>query len=626
MYTRGKTTGTPTRIARCLLASLFVGLLLAASLSVVVGAQDRFYVSATGATKIMATGDSNTLGVGTTMFGGYRVSLDRILSGRAFAFDMVGSQSNGPAELPDKAHEGYGGYTIDDLALIMPDKLALNPPDMVLLMIGTNDVTKSVDIPNAPGRLGRLLDVIFASPSVQRVILSTIPPMKLDWPAGQQAVRDFNAALPGVVAGRSKVTLVDLYPQIDPATDMADDVHLNTTGAAILGALFADAVLGAPPPPPPPPSPPTLSTTLTLTTSKNPSTINETVTVSGQLLDSTGAAVAGQTVQLEWSGNQAAWSPEEQIGTFAPTDSLGGFSGTMAFRGIGAHTEYIHARFTGDPTYGASVSSVVSQSVVPPTAPPADPNLPQVASTVTGTEGANGWYVSPVTITLSVTGGTSPTIRYRIDSGPWTTYANSFQIPEGRHHVQYQGVNGNGSFGSSRNEYFEIDTTAPIVTANAGDIVLAPDAPLTWTGSDALSGIAGYEVSVDGGSSWIIGSRPRIDGPWTAGPHAAIVRANDGAGNVATTAITFRVDASALPAEPPLPPTSEPAPEPSSLPMAPLLAVFSIALAGAAGLLYRPARRGRAASKKGRNPARGGSTSPERRSFDAADDELDSLL
>ena len=608
MYPRGKTTGTPSWIVHRSLASVLVGLVLAASLSLVMGAQGQLHVSATGGTRIMAAGDSNTLGVGTPEFGGYRVSLYQILSGRGFAFDMVGTQWNGPAELPDKAHEGYGGYTIDDLAGIMPDKLNQNPPDVMLLMIGSNDVTKNVDLPNAPTRLGHLLDMILSAPSVQRVIVSTIPPFNLDWPAGQQAIRDYNAALPGVVSGRSHVTMVDLYPQIDPATDMADGVHLNPNGAAKLGALFADAVLAAPPPPG------LAATSLTLTTSRNPSMINETVTVSGRLADTSGSGVTGRTVTLEWSADQIAWYPEEQIGQFPATDGNGGFWGTMAFRPNAPRDEYIRARFAGDSTYGASLSPVVAQSVVPANAPPGDPSLPQVASTVTGTAGTNGWFVSPVTVSLTVTGGTSPTIRYRIDDTPWTSYRVPFQIPEGRHMVQYQGVDANGSFGSSKNEYFDIDETAPIVAANAGDLVLAPDAPLTWTGSDALSGIAGYAVSVDGGPFRMIGAQSQVDGPWAAGSHSVIVKADDEAGNLATTTITFRADA-----------RPEPAHSPSPLTVGPVLAMFAIVLACAGGLLYGLARRGRAAAKKGRKPTRKDSTSWHR-SFDGPDDNTDSLL
>jgi lysophospholipase L1-like esterase len=571
----------------------------------------------------MAAGDSNTLGVGTPDFGGYRLSFTQILSSRGFAFHMVGSQFNGPPELVENAHEGYGGYTIDDLASIMPDRLTWNPPDVVLLMIGSNDVCKSVDMPNAPTRLGHLLDMILATPSVQRVILSTIPPINLDWPEGNQEVRDYNAALPGVVAARPNVSLVDLWPQINPATDMADGVHLNSNGAAKLGALFADAVLGAAPPPPPPPPPAQIATSLTLTTSKNPSLINETVTVSGRLLNGTGAGVVGRTVQLEWSGDQATWWPEEQIGTFTPTDSAGRFSGTMAFRGVGAHTEYIRARFAGDSTYDASLSLVVEQGLLPATAPPGAPSPPQVASTATGAAGTNGWFVSPVTITLTVTGGTSPTIRYRIDDTPWTVYRVPLQIPEGRHMVQYQGVDGNGSFGPSRNEYFDVDVTAPTVAASALGLVLTPGDPLTWTGSDALSGIAGYSVSVDGGSLRMIGAQALLEGPWAAGSHSVIVRAEDGAGNVATTTITFRVDATRPPTN--SAPGPAPAPTPRTLMTGTVLAISAIALAGAGGLLYGPARRGRTAAKRGRRTERK-NPKARRRSVDGPDDDTDYLL
>jgi len=51
--------------------------------------------------------------------------------------------------------------------------------------------------------------------------------------------------------------------------------------------------------------------------------INETVTVSGQLLDASGAAVVGRTVQLEWSGNQATWYPEDQISFRASPEAHG---------------------------------------------------------------------------------------------------------------------------------------------------------------------------------------------------------------------------------------------------------------------------------------------------------------
>ncbi|HYY47544.1 MAG TPA: hypothetical protein VFA17_02560, partial [Thermoplasmata archaeon] len=132
-----------------------------------------------------------------------------------------------------------------------------------------------------------------------------------------------------------------------------------------------------PPPPPSPPPPGVLATTLTLTTSKDPSAINETVTVSGRLVDASGAPVVGHNVFLDWSADQVTWYAESQIGQFPATDGNGAFSGAMAFRPAGARNEYLRARFAGDGTYAASLSPVVTQSVVAsPGQNPQDPRTP----------------------------------------------------------------------------------------------------------------------------------------------------------------------------------------------------------------------------------------------------------
>jgi hypothetical protein len=134
----------------------------------------------------------------------------------------------------------------------------------------------------------------------------------------------------------------------------------------------------APPPPPPPPPPPGLiGTSLTLTTSRNPSQINETVTVSGRLVDVSGIPVVGRNVVLEWSGDQTTWYPEAQIGQFPITSANGDFTGRLAFRGSGPHQEYIRARFAGDATYASSLSPFLTQGVgASPVSSPTDPGAP----------------------------------------------------------------------------------------------------------------------------------------------------------------------------------------------------------------------------------------------------------
>src|SRR5207247_6142837 len=53
-----------------------------------------------------------------------------------------------------------------------------------------------------------------------------------------------------------------------------------------------------------------------------------------------------------------------------------------------------------------------------------DSSPPLSAVSLSGTQGANGWYVTGVSATLTATdviSGVAP-IEYRIDGGPWVTY------------------------------------------------------------------------------------------------------------------------------------------------------------------------------------------------------------
>ncbi|MFN8122540.1 MAG: S8 family serine peptidase [Thermoleophilia bacterium] len=87
--------------------------------------------------------------------------------------------------------------------------------------------------------------------------------------------------------------------------------------------------------------------------------------------------------------------------------------------------------------------------------------------------------------------------------------------------------------------------TAPAVTAPAsGGLVNAP--AVSWTASADVSGVAQYQVILDGSpADTVSGSAARtLDlGALADGPHTVAVAATDGAGNTATgTAVSFTVD------------------------------------------------------------------------------------
>jgi lysophospholipase L1-like esterase len=189
--------------------------------------------------RIMPLGDSLT--EGSYVPGGYRVGLWSRLEADGLCVDFVGSQDGGPRSLPDRQHEGHPGWRIDQIAGSMAPWLLRERPDIVLLLIGTNDVVQGYALDAAPRRLGTLLDLIAATLPGCRVVVASIPP--LAEPEYQQRARAYNAALADVVAARGqRVSYVDAFSALDVADLDADGIHLSAGGYDKLAAVWHPAV------------------------------------------------------------------------------------------------------------------------------------------------------------------------------------------------------------------------------------------------------------------------------------------------------------------------------------------------------------------------------------------------
>jgi lysophospholipase L1-like esterase len=199
--------------------------------------------------KIMPMGDSITHGAGAT--GGYRLELKDLLVPAGHSFDFVGSQSSGPYEIEDRQHQGHSGYRIDQIADIAFDKVATYRPDIVLLVIGTNDVGQDYALDSAPARLGGLIDTILDAAPAASVIVGSIPPFAD--PVEDAQVRTYNAAIPGVVQARAdagqKVSFVDMYGALTLA-DLYDGVHPNADGYFKMAQVWRTALQSILPPVP----------------------------------------------------------------------------------------------------------------------------------------------------------------------------------------------------------------------------------------------------------------------------------------------------------------------------------------------------------------------------------------
>jgi hypothetical protein len=210
------------------------------------------------ACRIMPLGDSITDGIDMTIGyasnGGYRLELFRQAATAGHAITFVGTQPpNGPngdvAGQPfPRNHEGISGNTIEQVAARLDAALAANPPDIILLQIGTNNLYQGM-APDVPGQLAGLLDQITDGAPDALVVVAQITPLGGFYP--NNGVDEFNAAIVGIVQERvdagKHLIVVDQFTRIASTPNfvaqlLPDNIHPNAAGYTILGETWYGAI------------------------------------------------------------------------------------------------------------------------------------------------------------------------------------------------------------------------------------------------------------------------------------------------------------------------------------------------------------------------------------------------
>jgi lysophospholipase L1-like esterase len=191
--------------------------------------------------KVMPLGDSITDGF--SIPGGYRIELWNRFLTNGQSVDFVGSLMNGPGSLGDRDHEGHSGARIDEMAAAVNPWLVTFQPDIILLLIGANDVVQNFQLATATNRLSALMDQIVAARSNSYLVVASLTPFS-DGVLNQRAV-DINVAIPGIVhsqvAQGRKVSFVDMYAALTPA-DLLDGVHPSAAGFAKMAPVWHDVI------------------------------------------------------------------------------------------------------------------------------------------------------------------------------------------------------------------------------------------------------------------------------------------------------------------------------------------------------------------------------------------------
>jgi hypothetical protein len=159
--------------------------------------------------------------------------------------NMIGSQKSGT--MVDNQNEGHRGYTIDQVSSTADEDFPLRP-NVVLLMAGTNDIARVLDLPNAPARLSNLVYKLVTNLPDSSILVAQLTP--LAEPAWQDNRSNFNAALVGMISTHANagqhVMLVDTS-RVKTSDLNLDGIHPNDHGYSLLadswfaGLQIADA-------------------------------------------------------------------------------------------------------------------------------------------------------------------------------------------------------------------------------------------------------------------------------------------------------------------------------------------------------------------------------------------------
>lgn len=149
-----------------------------------------------------------------------------------------------------------------------------------------------------------------------------------------------------------------------------------------------------------------------------------------------------------------------------------------------------------------SFNSSGSSAWAGPVSVKVDGTAPVSTALVNGVAPKAGWYNVPASLSLSAADSQSGSSGSFFDAGAGTqVYSAPVVMPEGSSRVTYWSIDKAGNTEAARTVDLKVDTTAPTVVSDASSAAYAGKAVIVLTGTDAGSGVARYEYSIDGGTA-----------------------------------------------------------------------------------------------------------------------------
>ncbi|MFC5451635.1 OmpL47-type beta-barrel domain-containing protein [Paenibacillus aestuarii] len=162
-------------------------------------------------------------------------------------------------------------------------------------------------------------------------------------------------------------------------------------------------------------------------------------------------------------------------------------------------------------------------------------------------DGLNGWYINPVTVSLSATDNLSGVAKteYSLDGGKeWKNYTGAIIFnQDNKYMMSYRSTDKAGNVEAPQTLSFNLDMIAPAITINGlvgGTYSDSVDMTPTILLSDDLSGIDSSKSTVTLDTYGVEQDKPIPLYTLPLGSHSFIVTASDQAGNVGNKTITFQ--------------------------------------------------------------------------------------
>ena len=198
---------------------------------------------------VLPLGDSITHGFNSGDDAGYRSGLFKAAVTANQKVTFIGSLSNGPSMVSGqtfpKTHEGHDGITITGITgYVPPAKAFTTVPHIVLIHIGTNDMTSNANPTTAASQLDTLVTNVVKGAPDALVVVAKIVPLGYSNTNYDQYI----AKIPDVVKAHADknehVVMVDMSKL--PSSDIRGNgnVHPTDKGYADMGDLWYGVIKG----------------------------------------------------------------------------------------------------------------------------------------------------------------------------------------------------------------------------------------------------------------------------------------------------------------------------------------------------------------------------------------------